>query len=231
MTKTFPGVRALNNVSLSLHEGEVHAIVGENGAGKSTLIHLAAGVYMPDAGEIQMLGGDSYSTPIEARQNGVVTVFQESELFDHLSVAENIALLQGLPIDKLGFVDWTQIHVSAQAYLQQLPEPIDSRVSAASLSVAQRQMLQVASAVAQNANVLILDEPTQGLAQAEIENLIALIRDISKSVNILLIEHNMAVVFSLAEYVTVMDSGGIMAEGTPSEIENNREVQDLYLGN
>ena len=76
-----------------------------------------------------------------------------------------------------------------------------------------------------------LDEPTQGLAQAEIENLIALIRDISKSVNVLLIEHNMAVVFSLAEYVTVMNSGTIMAEGTPSEIENNREVQDLYLGN
>ena len=76
-----------------------------------------------------------------------------------------------------------------------------------------------------------MDEPTQGLAQAEIENLIALIRDISKSVNVLLIEHNMAVVFSLAEYVTVMDSGTIMAEGTPSEIENNREVQDLYLGN
>ena len=79
--------------------------------------------------------------------------------------------------------------------------------------------------------LLILDEPTQGLAQAEIENLIALIRDISKSVNVLLTEHNMAVVFSLAEYVTVMDSGTIMAEGTPSEIENNREVQDLYLGN
>ena len=85
--------------------------------------------------------------------------------------------------------------------------------------------------LAADPELLILDEPTQGLAQAEIENLIALIRDISKSVNVLLIEHNMAVVFSLAEYVTVMDSGTIMAEGTPSEIENNREVQDLYLGN
>ena len=85
--------------------------------------------------------------------------------------------------------------------------------------------------LAADPELLILDEPTQGLAQAEIENLIALIRDNSKSVNVLLIEHNMAVVFSLAEYVTVMDSGTIMAEGTPSEIENNREVQDLYLGN
>ena len=85
--------------------------------------------------------------------------------------------------------------------------------------------------LAADPELLILDEPTQGLAQAEIENLIALIRDISKSVNVLLIEHNMAVVFSLAEYVTVMNSGTIMAEGTPSEIENNREVQDLYLGN
>ena len=84
--------------------------------------------------------------------------------------------------------------------------------------------------LAANPELLILDEPTQGLAQSEIENLIALIRDISKSVNVLLIEHNMAVVFSLAEYVTVMNSGTIMAEGTPSEIENNYEVQDLYLG-
>ena len=85
--------------------------------------------------------------------------------------------------------------------------------------------------LAADPELLILDEPTQGLAQAEIENLIALILEITKSVNVLLIEHNMAVVFSLAEYVTVMNSGTIMAEGTPSEIENNNEVQDLYLGN
>ena len=85
--------------------------------------------------------------------------------------------------------------------------------------------------LAADPELLILDEPTQGLAQAEIENLIALIHEITKSVNVLLIEHNMAVVFSLAEYVTVMNSGTIMAEGTPSEIENNHEVQDLYLGN
>ena len=85
--------------------------------------------------------------------------------------------------------------------------------------------------LAADPELLILDEPTQGLAQAEIENLIALILEITKSVNVLLIEHNMAVVFSLAEYVTVMNSGTIMAEGTPSEIENNHEVQDLYLGN
>lgn len=211
VTKTFPGVRALNNVSLSLHEGEVHAIVGENGAGKSTLIHLAAGVYMPDAGEIQMLGGDSYSTPIEARQNGVVTVFQESELFDHLSVAENIALLQGLPIDKLGFVDWTQIHVSAQAYLQQLPEPIDSRVSAASLSVAQRQMLQVASAVAQNAKVLILDEPTSALSATETTWLFEQIAQLKRQgAAIVYISHRQEEIFGLSDRISVLRDGQLI---------------------
>ena len=102
---------------------------------------------------------------------------------------------------------------------------------AGTLPYGHQKLLEVAMSLAADPELLILDEPTQGLAQAEIENLIALIRDISKSVNVLLIEHNMAVVFSLAEYVTVMDSGEIMAEGTPSEIENNREVQDLYLGN
>ena len=84
VTKTFPGVKALNNVSISLHAGEVHAIVGENGAGKSTLIHMAAGVYLPDEGSIRITTGIPYSTPTGARHNGVVTVFQESELFDHL---------------------------------------------------------------------------------------------------------------------------------------------------
>ena len=103
--------------------------------------------------------------------------------------------------------------------------------TAGTLPYGHQKLLEVAMSLAANPKLLILDEPTQGLAQAEIENLIALIRDISKSVNVLLIEHNMAVVFSLAEYVTVMNSGTIMAEGTPSEIENNREVQDLYLGN
>ena len=211
VTKTIPGVRALNNVSLSLHEGEVHAIVGENGAGKSTLIHLAAGVYMPDAGEIQMLGGDSYSTPIEARQNGVVTVFQESELFDHLSVAENIALLQGLPIDKLGFVDWAQIHVSAQAYLQQLPELIDSRVSAASLSVAQRQMLQVASAVAQNAKVLILDEPTSALSATETTWLFEQIAQLKRQgAAIVYISHRQEEIFGLSDRISVLRDGQLI---------------------
>jgi branched-chain amino acid transport system ATP-binding protein len=103
--------------------------------------------------------------------------------------------------------------------------------TAGTLPYGHQKLLEVAMSLSASPELLILDEPTQGLAQAEIENLIALIRDISKSVNVLLIEHNMAVVFSLAEYVTVMDSGTIMAEGTPSEIENNREVQDLYLGN
>ena len=94
VTKTFPGVVALNDVSISLSAGEVHAIVGENGAGNSTLIHLAAGVYLPNKGSIRITDGTPYTTPVGARKNGVVTVFQESELFEHLSVAENIALLQ-----------------------------------------------------------------------------------------------------------------------------------------
>ena len=102
---------------------------------------------------------------------------------------------------------------------------------AGTLPYGHQKLLEVAMSLAADPKLLILDEPTQGLAQAEIENLIALILEITKSVNVLLIEHNMAVVFSLAEYVTVMNSGTIMAEGTPSEIENNHEVQDLYLGN
>ena len=167
VSKNFPGVRALKDVSICLHASEVHAIIGENGAGKSTLIHMAAGVYLPDAGTMRILDGTTYSTPVGARKNGVVTVFQEAELFDHLSVAENIALLQGLPVEKSGLVNWSQIQETATSYLQGLPEPIDPRMAASALTVAQRQMLQVASAVAQNARVLILDEPTSALSVSE----------------------------------------------------------------
>ena len=114
MCKEFPGVIALNGVSIALNAGQVHAIVGENGAGKSTLIKLAAGVYQPDGGSVVLDGQQSIHNPVEAYRNGIVTVFQESELFDQLSVAENMALLKGLPCKRIGVVDWQQINILAR---------------------------------------------------------------------------------------------------------------------
>ncbi|MBA63513.1 MAG: hypothetical protein CMJ76_14240 [Planctomycetaceae bacterium] len=230
VTKTFPGVKALNNVSISLHAGEVHAIVGENGAGKSTLIHMAAGVYLPDEGSIRITTGIPYSTPTGARHNGVVTVFQESELFDHLSVAENLALLEGLPVNKAGLMNWSQIQQTAASYLQDLPEPIDPRMSASSLSVAQRQILQVASAVAQNAKVLILDEPTSALSVSETTWLFSQIEKLrQQGAAIVYVSHRQEEIFQLSDRISVLRDGKLIWT-EPIENVTNKSLVEAMVG-
>jgi len=211
ITKTFPGVTALQDVSISLQAGEVHALVGENGAGKSTLIHLAAGVYRPDQGTVLVKGAPHYSTPVGARDSGVVTVFQESELFGHLSVAENIALLQGIPVNQAGIVNWSQIHETANSYLQDLPEPIDPRTMASALSVAQRQMLQVAVAVSQQAKVLILDEPTSALSVSETNWLFRQIETLKQNgAAIVYVSHRQEEIFQLSDRISVLRDGELI---------------------
>ncbi len=228
VTKTFPGVVALDNVTLALYPGEVHAIVGENGAGKSTLIHLAAGVYLPDSGSLHTLERQQYSSPVAARDLGIVTVFQESELFDHLSVAENIALLQGLPVNQQGLVHWSQVYESAATYLNQLPEPIDPKLPASTLSVAQRQMLQVAAAVAQKARVLILDEPTSALSASETQWLFQKIEELKQNgAAIVYISHRQEEIFSLSDRVTVLRDGQLIWTRLISEITNASLVEAM----
>ena len=211
ITKTFPGVTALQDVSISLHAGEVHALVGENGAGKSTLIHLAAGVYQPDQGTVLVKGASHYSTPVGARDSGVVTVFQESELFGHLSVAENIALLKGIPVNQVGIVNWSQIHETANSCLHDLPEPIDPRTMASALSVAQRQMLQVATAVSQQAKVLILDEPTSALSVSETNWLFRQIETLKQNgAAIVYVSHRQEEIFQLSDRISVLRDGKLI---------------------
>ena len=235
LTRQYGGLTAVNDVNFSLHNDRIHAIIGPNGAGKTTLVNLISGREKPTSGSIIYKGKDiSQQSSAKRVKEGIVYTFQVTSIFRNLSCYENVALsvqrslkaIQG----KLLMVSESVIanHVSKSLVRVGLSGK-ESQI-AGTLPYGHQKLLEVAMSLAANPELLILDEPTQGLAQSEIENLIALIRDISKSVNVLLIEHNMAVVFSLAEYVTVMNSGTIMAEGTPSEIEKNYEVQDLYLG-
>ena len=226
----------MDNVDFNLCQDRIHAIIGPNGAGKTTLVNLICGRVKPSSGNIIYKGKDITSLSGEKRvQSGIVYTFQVTSIFSNLSCYENVAISVQRSLKAL---QGKWIMVSEDGIVVQVSEYLDSvglkgkeYHTAGTLPYGHQKLLEVAMSLSASPELLILDEPTQGLAQAEIENLIALIRDISKSVNVLLIEHNMDVVFSLAEYVTVMDSGIIMAEGTPSEIENNREVQDLYLGN
>jgi len=203
---------------------------------RPTLVNLICGRETPTSGSIIYKGKEiSQQSSAKRVQSGIVYTFQVTSIFSNLSCYENVAIsvqrslkaLQG----KLLMVSESVIEKHVSKSLGRVGLNGKENQTAGTLPYGHQKLLEVAMSLAADPELLILDEPTQGLAQAEIENLIALIRDISKSVNVLLIEHNMGVVFSLAEYVTVMDSGTIMAEGTPSEIENNRGVQDLYLGN
>src|SRR5262245_46045910 len=170
ISKSFPGVTALQDVSLGLQAGRIHALVGENGAGKSTLINILSGVLRPDAGEIHLNGQPvHFADARQAHRKGIVVVHQEVDLFPDLSVAENIALEQGVPRLAGVGVDWRGVTTRARSALELVGETISPRALAAGLSPAQRQMILIAAAVSASARVLILDEPTSSLSGAEVE--------------------------------------------------------------
>jgi rhamnose transport system ATP-binding protein len=209
VSHSFPGVRAIDAVSFDVRRGEVHGLVGENGAGKSTLINIISGVIRPDAGNILLEGqANQLTDPVIARKLGVVTVHQEAEFFPSLSVAENMALTQGLPIKQLGMVDWKSVDHDATRAVAEIDEQIDVRMPAARLSIAHRHMTQVAIAVSQQAKVVILDEPTSALSAAESHWLFQQIERLKAAgTGILYISHRQEEIFSLADRVTVLRDG------------------------
>jgi len=209
VSHSFPGVRAIDAVSFDVRRGEVHGLVGENGAGKSTLINIISGVIRPDAGNILLEGqANQLTDPVIARKLGVVTVHQEAEFFPSLSVAENMAITQGLPIKQLGMVDWKSVDHDATRAVAEIDEQIDVRMPAARLSIAHRHMTQVAIAVSQQAKVVILDEPTSALSAAESHWLFQQIERLKAAgTGILYISHRQEEIFSLADRVTVLRDG------------------------
>lgn len=207
--RTFPGVVALDQVSFQLLPGEVHALVGENGAGKSTLINILSGVLQPDEGQIKLLGAPVLlPNPVEARRQGIVAVHQEAELFPTLSVAENMALESGLPANKLGLIQWRQVDAAAANAMSQLGTSWRTDTPAAELSVAHRQMAQVAAAIDQQVRVLILDEPTSSLSRREAEWLFSRVQALKEAgTGIIYISHRQDEIFHLADRITVLRDG------------------------
>jgi|TARA_B110000438_G_scaffold30990_1_gene30475 branched-chain amino acid transport system ATP-binding protein len=242
LTRQYGGLVAVDDVNFKLYQNGIHAIIGPNGAGKTTLVSLICGRTTPSSGRISFKGNDITGLSSAKRvQAGIVYTFQVTSIFSKLSCYENVALSvqrnlraqqKGTSLlGKWSMVSEADIEQAVSKYLLEVGlEGVETQI-AGTLPYGHQKLLEVAMSLAAGPKLLILDEPTQGLAQAEIENLTQLIREISKSVNVLLIEHNMEVVFNLAEHVTVMDNGSILAEGTPAEIENNDAVQASYLGN
>jgi ribose transport system ATP-binding protein len=208
--KTFPGVVALEGISLQLRRGETHVMLGENGAGKSTLIKILAGIYHPDSGEI-LLDGQPYrpKTPQDAQVHGIRIVHQELNLLPYLSIAENL-MLEHLP-RRFGMVDRGALNRHARDLLAQVGLAVDPRTLVAELGVAQMQLVEIAKAVGYDSKLLVLDEPTATLTPPEIERLFVIIKRLkAKGATIVYISHRLHEVFEIGDRVTVLRNGRLV---------------------
>lgn len=236
ITKTFPGVRALNQVHFQLLPGEIHAIMGENGAGKSTFIKVITGVHQPDEGEIYMDGKlVEFKTPLDAQRHGIAAIYQHVTSYPHLSVAENIFM--GHERVKGGLLQWKEMNRRAEELLGPLHVSFSPTALMSSLSVAQQQMVEIAKALSMNANIIIMDEPTAALTKSESEELYRItesLRDEGKS--IIFISHRLEDMYRLSSRVTVFrDSNYIGTYDTKTITEQElikamvgREIKELF---
>ena len=229
ITKVYPGVVALNNVTLHVNKGEVHALVGENGAGKSTLIKTCTGAVIPDSGSIVIDGKEFKSmTPKLAEQHGIAVIYQEFNLVGELSVAENIflgrAIRKGILVDKKAMVN------ESRKIFRQLGVDIDPNKLVSSLTVGYQQLVEIAKAISQNAKILIMDEPSAPLTKAEAEHMYQLVYRLKEQgVTIIYISHRMEEIFKLSDRVTVMRDGNIVKTMNTSDT-NVDELVKLMVG-
>ncbi len=225
ISKSFPGVKALDHVAFEVGKGEVHAVVGENGAGKSTLMNILSGVYAPDTGILCLDEKEiHFKDPRHAQENGIAMIHQELSLANHLSVMENI-FLGRLKRNKLGLVDYKQMYKMCRNELECLGvNDIEPDMLIKDLSVSQMQMVEIAKALSLNARLIIMDEPTSSITKKETEMLFAAIRSLKqRGVSILYISHRMEEIFEIADNITVLRDGTYIKtlksiDTTPKEI-------------
>ncbi|RFP86700.1 sugar ABC transporter ATP-binding protein [Rhodobacteraceae bacterium 63075] len=230
IVKTFPGVRALDGVSLSILPGEVHALMGENGAGKSTLMKVLGGIHQPDEGQIIVSEQPVVmSGPLDAKAKGIVFIHQELSLADELSVAENIYLGE-LPRKRFGLVDWAELETRTNAILEKLKVSFDAKTRVGDLSIANQQMVEIARALTVDAKAVIFDEPTASLTDAEKIVLFEVISDLQvQGVGIAYISHRMEEIFKITDRISVLRDG--QYQGTVNTAETDEEgVTQMMIG-
>ncbi|PRX67348.1 monosaccharide ABC transporter ATP-binding protein (CUT2 family) [Nonomuraea fuscirosea] len=230
VSKRFPGVLALDGVSLALRPGEVHALVGENGAGKSTLIKVFTGVYQPDGGELRYQGGPAaFGTPLEAQRAGISTIYQEVNLVPMMSVARNL-LLGREPRGRLGVIDAAAMYGEAERVLSGYGVDTDVRRPLRTLGVGAQQMVALARAVSVDARVVIMDEPTSSLEPREVETLFGVIRRLRDSgIAVMYVSHRLDELYRVCDQVTVLRDGRLAHTGPLAELERLRLIS-LMLG-
>jgi len=227
ITKTFPGVVALDDVSFGCARGEVHALCGENGAGKSTLIKILGGVYQPDAGSIQINGRETvFSHPVAARRAGISIIHQELSLLPYRTVAENVFL--GIEPTRYGALDRRRMRDEASRLLRRLGSSIAPEVLAGDLSIAQQQIVEIAKAFAIEARILVMDEPTAALDRADASRLLDLVQRLSsEGVSIVYISHRMPEIQAVAHRVTVLKDGHAVMTAPLAEAPTSRLIRAM----
>lgn len=236
LVRNFGGLMAVYNISMQINPGERRAIIGPNGAGKTTLFNLISGELPAVSGRVYLDGHDVTERAAYERANlGIGRTFQRTNLFFELSVFENVRLAVQhrqrvsrrffAPASSFSAVNEETVHLLEQIGLAaRQDEPVKA------LAYGQQRALEMALALANRPKVLLLDEPTAGMSPAETNDMVDLISRLPRELTILIIEHDMDVIFSLADKISVLHYGQIIAEGTPPEIKNNKQVQEIYLG-
>lgn len=232
--KHFGGVMAVNRISLSVASGERRAIIGPNGAGKTTLFNLISGELAPSDGRVYFAGHDITNlTPDRRARLGMARTFQRNNLFLGLSVWENVRLA-GYPDKGIGLANLRSPHSVASKVIQDSLERVGLNerrdAIAHNLSYGEQRQLEVAIALATQPRILLLDEPAAGMSPAETNRLMSILREMPREITLLIIEHDMDVVFGLAERVTVLHYGEVIADGAAEQVRNDPRVRQVYLG-
>lgn len=230
LVKDYPGVRAINNVSFNIKRNTVHCLVGENGAGKSTLIKILTGA-VPRTGGVVLLNGEEYcvTNPKAARAKGISTLFQELNVVNQLTVEENLTL--GIEDTTLGFLNKTEKSKKIIETLHSLEPSINPKQKVSTLSVAKKQIIEIAKAVASDSDIIIMDEPTAALSEAEIHKLFEIVKSLrEKNVTVIYISHRLDEIFSLGDYITVMRDGRHIETKAVNEIADRAELIKLMIG-
>lgn len=236
LTKDFRGFTAVNAVNLDVAQGTVHALVGPNGAGKTTLFNLLTGFLTPTSGQILLRGKDiAGQQPEQIAHLGVARSFQITSLFEQMTLIEHLELALASPTG-LGYRFWSsrkrlgQFKARAMELLSQVGLADRAGVTAGSLAYGQKRALEIALAIANDPELLLLDEPTAGMGLEDVDRTIDLVKQVSDGRSVVFVDHNMHVVGSLADRVTVLQSGEVLAEGTYDEVRKDEKVITAYLG-
>ena len=237
--KSFPGVKALSGIDFAVRKGTVHALCGENGAGKSTLMKIIMGLYQADKGQIYLDEKPvTIKNPIQAREMGISMVAQELNYVPELSVEENL-FLGRLPVNKFGKVDWKKIRRDAKQFLKDEHLPYEPTQKLKTLTVSDIQMLEIIKAVTNNAQVIIMDEPTSSITDREVENLFKKIEELkAQGISIIYISHKMEEVFRIADDITVLRDGAVVSTDRAKDLNLDtviarmvgRKLDNVYAG-